>query len=93
MEENILFGEYYVLLLVNVKKLEYEQSYILLKIWLDNCSQLKFDFSINNELNNRLKNVKHFYPLSYNKLIDENKKIFNLIEFKKVNIRLQTRTT
>jgi hypothetical protein len=70
-----LFGE--------CKKLFYEESFLILKDWLEKCNQLRhFDFSVNSELHNKLKNVYSFYPLSYNKLFEENQDICNLINGK-----------
>jgi hypothetical protein len=66
--------------LLNIKKLSYEDTSLILKGWLEKCSLVrKLDFSINNELRNRLKNVYNFYPISYNKLIKENKDLVNII--------------
>ena len=66
--------------LINIKKLSYEEAYLVLKEWLEKCSQIRnLDFSINSELKNRLKKVNNFYPISYNKLIEENKDVLDLI--------------
>lgn len=65
----------------NVKKLSYGESFSILKAWLEKCSHLrKLDFSMNSELRIRLKNVNNYYPISYKKLIVENKDLYDIIK-------------
>ncbi len=79
-KENIVYGVFLCPYLINVKKTPHEESFSILKDWLEKCSQLrKLDFSINSELRNRLKNVNQFKPISGNKLIEENKQLFEII--------------
>jgi len=67
--------------LVNIKKLEYEESFKILKTWLEKCNQIReLDFSMNSKLHNKLRNVNGFYPISYNELIKENKDVADTIK-------------
>ena len=62
--------------LVNTKKLPYEQAYKILKIWLEKCNKLrKLDFNPNTEIKAKLKNVKHYNPISIKKLKDDNRNL------------------
>lgn len=63
--------------LVNVKKLEYETSYTILKTWLEKCNNFrKLDFNPDIEINFKLTNVKYYKPISLKTLIDDNKDLF-----------------
>src|SRR5688500_397313 len=66
--------------LINVKKFSYEESFSVLKDWLEKCNQVqKINFSIDSELRNRLKYVQQYLPISYSKLIEENKLVYNFV--------------
>ena len=55
--------------LVNIKKLEYEESFEILKKWLENCNTLrKLDFNPDTEIKSKLSNVKYYNPISMKKL-------------------------
>lgn len=46
--------------LINIKKLEYEQAFRILKTWLEKCNDLrKLDFNPDKETRTKLKNVKY----------------------------------
>ena len=69
--------------LVNVKKLEYEQSYEILKTWLEKCNTIrKLDFNPNTGIRTKLKNAKHYNPMSIKKLDDDNKNMCLLLRRK-----------
>jgi hypothetical protein len=62
--------------LVNVKKLEYDKSFEILKIWLENCNHLRnLDFNSDIEIKAKLKYVKHYNPISIKKMKDDNKNL------------------
>jgi hypothetical protein len=69
--------------LVNIKKLEYEESYKILKTWLEKCNNLqKLNFNYDREINTRLANVKYYNPLSIEKLKKDNKNLYLLLRQK-----------
>ena len=56
--------------LVNIKKLQYEESYTILKTWLEKCNNLqKLDFNSETEIKAKLKNVKYYNPISIKNII------------------------
>ncbi|HEY6587300.1 MAG TPA: DNA primase noncatalytic subunit PriX [Nitrososphaeraceae archaeon] len=58
--------------LVNIKKLEYEQTFSILKDWLEKCNKLrKLDFNPNIEIKSKLRRVKHYNPISIKKMKDD----------------------
>ena len=68
---------------VNIKKLEYDQSYKILKTWLENCNNLRnLDFNPDIEIKAKLKNVKYYNPISIKNLIINNKKLYLLLRQK-----------
>ena len=69
--------------LVNVKKLEYEQSYEILKTWLEKCNNLrKLDFNPDREIKTKLRYVKHYNPISIKTLKNDNKNLYLLLRQK-----------
>lgn len=69
--------------LVNVKKLQYEQSYVILNTWLKKCNNLRrLDFNSDTEIKAKLKNVKHFNPISIKTLMVDNKNFYLLLRQK-----------
>ena len=69
--------------LVNVKKLEYEKSFKILKTWLEKCNNLReLDFHPDREIKTKLKNVKHYHPISIKTLKDNNKNLYLLLKQK-----------
>ena len=63
--------------LVNIKILQYEQSYKILKIWLENCNNLRnLDFNPDTEIKTKLKNAKHYKPISINTLESDNRNLY-----------------
>ncbi len=66
--------------LVNIKKLVYEQSFEILKTWMEKCNNLKaLDFNPNAEIKNKLRNVKHYSPISIKTLQNDNKELYLLL--------------
>jgi hypothetical protein len=66
--------------LVNIRKLNSEKCYEVLKIWLEKCNALsKISFDVESEIRTRLIAVKDYEPLSLYKLRTENADLYNLI--------------
>ena len=66
--------------LVNVKKLEYEQSFEILKTWLEKCNNLrKLDFNPNTEIKAKLRYVKHYSPVSIKTLMEDNRNLYLML--------------
>jgi hypothetical protein len=69
--------------LINVKKLNDEQSFETLKKWLEKCDNLrKLAFNLNTEIKNNLIYVKHYKPISIKTLGDNNKKLYSILRKK-----------
>jgi hypothetical protein len=67
--------------LVNVKKLEYEESYRILKTWLEKCNNSKnLDFNPDMEIKAKLSYVKNYNPISLKKLKKDNKNLYLLLK-------------
>ena len=74
--------------LVNIKKLEYEESYKLLKTWLEKCNNLRrLDFNPNIEIKIRLRYVKHYQPISITTLKNNNKDLYLLLRQKDIDLK------
>ena len=74
--------------LENIKKLEYEQSYKILKIWLEKCNNLrKLDFNPDIEIKTKLRYVKNYNPTMVKKLKDDNKNLYLLLKQKLLDIK------
>jgi len=74
--------------LVNIKKLEYEQTFSILKDWLEKCNTLKkLDFNPETEIKAKLKNVKYYNPISIKKLKYDNKNLYLLLRQKVTDIK------
>ena len=66
--------------LVNVKKLEYEESYKILKTWLEKYNKLReLDFKPDIEIKTKLRYVKHYSPISIKTLIEDNRNLYLLL--------------
>ena len=60
--------------LVNIKKLEYEQTFSILKDWLEKFNKLrKLDFNPNIEIKSKLRRVKHYNDYSSIKKMKDDK--------------------
>ena len=66
--------------LVNIKKLQYEQSYKILKTWLEKCNNSrKLDFNPDIEIKAKINHVKHYNPIAIKTLIEDNKNLYLLL--------------
>jgi hypothetical protein len=66
--------------LVNIKKLDDEQCYKILKTWLEKCNKLrKLEFDSDSEIKTKLTYVKYYNPISIEKLKTNNKKMYLLL--------------
>jgi hypothetical protein len=66
--------------LVNVRKLNLEKCYDVLKMWLEECNKLyKISFNMGSEIRTRLIAVKDYEPLSLYKLRTENADLYELL--------------
>ena len=73
--------------LVNVKKLQYEESYKILKTWLEKCNNLrKLDFNPDTEIKAKLYCVKHYNPISIKTFMNDNKDLYLLLRTKIFNV-------
>ena len=77
--ENTSYGEYSRLL--NVIKLPKEQSYSIIKDWLDKCNKIeKLNFNAKIKIKEGIKGAsKGYFPISLEKLKDENKQLYDSI--------------
>jgi hypothetical protein len=74
--------------LVNIKKLEYQQSFEILKTWLEKCNTLRtLDFNPDMEIESKLNNVKHYNPISLETLKIDNKDLYLLLREKVMNLK------
>ena len=63
--------------LVNIKKLEYEQSYEILKTWLEKCNILRnLNFDTDTKIKDNIGYVKHYNPISIKTFINDNKDLY-----------------
>ena len=67
--------------LFNVKKLPKEEAYSLTKEWLDKCNKIeKLSFNSKTKIKDGLKGAsKGFFPISMEKLKEENKQLYDLV--------------
>jgi hypothetical protein len=67
--------------LLNVKKLQREESYSIIKDWLDKCNNLqKLKFNAKLKIKEGIKGAsKGYFPISLAKLKDENKQLYDVI--------------
>ena len=66
--------------LVNIKKFDYDKCVDILNKWLDKCNNLsKVGFNIKSEIIIRLKAVKHYQPISKQKLRKEVPELYDII--------------
>ncbi len=69
--------------LVNIKKLEYNKSFEILKTWLEKCNNSKkLDFNPDVEIKAKLRYVKHYNPISIKKMKHDNKNLNLLLRQK-----------
>lgn len=67
--------------LVNVKKLSFDEAIIILKKWLNECDKKRrLNFKPTSQINTNLRNAREWYPLSLEKLKQENKELYQLIK-------------
>jgi Primase X len=66
--------------LLNVRKLPKEESYSVMKDWLDKCNKLeKLNFNAKLKIGEGLKGAsKGYYPISLEKLKEENKELYDI---------------
>ncbi|WP_148686799.1 DNA primase noncatalytic subunit PriX [Candidatus Nitrosocosmicus hydrocola] len=66
--------------LVNVRKLNDEECFGVLKKWLEKCNNISIiPFNIESEIKTRLNGVKDYEPLSLYKLRKENSELYHLL--------------
>jgi Primase X len=67
--------------LLNVKKLRKEEAYSVMKEWLDRCDELeKLNFNSKTKIRDGLKGAgKGYYPISMEKLKEENRQLYDLV--------------
>jgi hypothetical protein len=67
--------------LVNVRKLSYGESFKIIKDWLDKCDKLEWlNFNAKLKIKEGLKGAsKGYYPISLEKLIQENKALHDVV--------------
>ena len=69
--------------LVNIKKLQYEESFEILMTWLEKCNNLrKLDFNLDTEIKDKVRYVKHYNPITIKKLKNDNKNLYLLLRQK-----------
>jgi hypothetical protein len=75
--------------LLNIKKLPKEESYSIIKDWLDKCDRLeKLNFNAKLKIKEGLKGAsKGYYPISLEKLKSENKELFDLLDTSKSGLQ------
>ena len=69
--------------LLNIKKLPKEESYSVIKDWLDKCDKLeKLNFNAKIKIKEGLRGAsKGYYPISLEKLKSENKELFDMLHY------------
>jgi hypothetical protein len=67
--------------LLNVKKLPKEESYSVIKDWLDKCNKLeKLNFNAKVKIKEGIKSAqKGYFPISLEKLKEENKALYDIV--------------
>jgi Primase X len=67
--------------LLNVRKLPKEESYSIMKEWLDKCDKIeKLSFNSKIKIKNGLKGAsKGYFPISMEKLKEENRQLYDLV--------------
>jgi len=67
--------------LLNIKKLPKEESYSIIKDWLDKCNKIeKLNFNAKIKIKEGIKGAsKGYFPISLEKLKDENKQLYDMI--------------
>ncbi len=64
--------------LINIRRLSYEQSFNIIIEWLDKCNQIerRLDFNPKTKLKETLANVGSYYPISLEKLKQDNNELY-----------------
>ena len=75
--------------LVNIKKLPYDESYAIIRTWLDNCntkSGRPLDFNADQTLSYELKHVKNYFPLGLKRIKTDSefKKLYEILKDKEL---------
>jgi hypothetical protein len=67
--------------LLNIKKLPKEESYSIIKDWLDKCNKIeKLNFNPKIKIKEGIQGAsKGYFPISLEKLKDENKQLYDMI--------------
>jgi hypothetical protein len=67
--------------LLNVRTLPKEESYIVIKDWLDKCNKLEnLNFNAKLKIKEGLKGAhKGYFPISLEKLREENKELYDIV--------------
>ena len=74
--------------LINIKKLEYEQSFKILKTWLEKCNDLRqLDFNPETEIKVKMRNVKHYSSISIKTLMVDNRNLYLLLRTKIIDLK------
>ena len=69
--------------LLNIKKLQYGESFTILKTWLEKCNYLRrLNFNSETEIKAKLRYVKHYNPISIKKLKNDNRELY--LQLKKI---------
>lgn len=72
--------------LLNFRKLSVEESSNILESWLSQSNKLKrLDFNPRMEIKNRMRYVKKYRPLSFQKLKTDNKELYQLMRVKEAS--------
>lgn len=71
--------------LINIRKMPYDEAFVIIKIWLEKCSSLRqldhnFDYKIKYALNNAIR--KQRLPMKFNTLASKNKQLYDLLSGK-----------
>jgi Primase X len=69
--------------LINIKNLSYEESYNIIKEWLDKCGSLKpLDFSLSYYIKHNLNSATRvrYFPMKFDDLKIENIKLYNVLK-------------
>jgi Primase X len=66
--------------LLNVKNIPKEESYSVIKDWLDKCSKLeRLNFNAKLKIKDGLKGARGYFPISLEKLKEENRELYEIV--------------
>jgi hypothetical protein len=66
--------------LANIRKLEYEESFKILKTWLEKCNRLReLSFNADREIKIKLRSVKQYNPISIKTLENDHRNLYLLL--------------